>query len=128
MALCNLELGRPEIAVEYNRRVVEEFRARGDQYMEAVALANLAEAYAGVGADELAAAAYHDAITLHELAGNRHGLGRTLTGLGRHHAKTGHLADARSCWLRALAIFEELGHPDAVEARELLQAPIRMAG
>jgi tetratricopeptide (TPR) repeat protein len=128
MALCNLELGRPEIAIEYNRRVVEEFRRWGDQFMEAVALANLAEAYASVGADDLAAAAHHDAIALHELVGNRHGLGRTLTGLGRLHAKAGHLADARGCWLQALAIFEELGHPDADEARDLLQAPVRASG
>lgn len=128
MAMCNLELGRPEIAVEYNRRVVEEFRRRGDPYMEAVALANQAEAYASLDADDLAAAAYQEAIVLHELAGNRHGLGRALTGLGRQHAKTGHLADARSCWLQALAIFEDLGHPDAAEARDLLQAPVRLSG
>jgi hypothetical protein len=55
------------------------------------------------------------------LAGSdRPGEGVSLRGLGAALRQTGDLAGARECWQQALAILDDLGHPEADEVRSQL--------
>ena len=73
-------------------------------------LGNLAEA----------AACYQRALSLVREAGNRFYEAHTLTDLGDTYHSAGELAQAREAWQQALAIFEDLQHPEADRVRAKL--------
>jgi DNA-binding SARP family transcriptional activator/tetratricopeptide (TPR) repeat protein len=73
-------------------------------------LGNLAEA----------AACYERALSLSREFGDRLGDAEILTHLGDNHHAAGELAQAREAWQQALAIFDDIQHPDAGQVRAKL--------
>jgi tetratricopeptide (TPR) repeat protein len=67
-----------------------------------------------------AAACYQRAVSLHREAGDRFYEADTLTHLGDTRHAAGQLAQAWQAWGQALAIFEDIQHPDAAEVRAKL--------
>jgi tetratricopeptide (TPR) repeat protein len=64
-----------------------------------------------------AAACYQRALSLHRRSGDRFAEAGTLTRLGDTRHAAGEVAHARTAWQEALAIFEDLQHPDADKVR-----------
>jgi DNA-binding SARP family transcriptional activator/tetratricopeptide (TPR) repeat protein len=119
-ALANSSLGRLAPATADNRAALVVFRRRGDRYHTAICLANLAETYALRDDHRRAVARYRQAIAQHVRAGNEYGRARTLMNLGRSLSRLGEPDQARDCWRRARAVFDELGDPQAEEASALI--------
>ncbi|MEU4532458.1 tetratricopeptide repeat protein [Micromonospora ureilytica] len=123
MAQCHVLLGQPGEAIDRHEEALTAMRDAGDRYAEAICIANLGEAHAELGDHERAIRRFREAGRLHLSTGNEHGRARTLLALGRSLSERGEADDARSCWRQALAVFNELGDPEADEIRALLGQP-----
>ncbi|NKZ03912.1 tetratricopeptide repeat protein [Actinomadura latina] len=80
---------------------------------EGWALHGLGYARHGLRRFDTAVAHYERALSVFRESGDRPGQGETFYGLGRTHLRTSRPDAARDCWLRALAIFEDLQTPQA---------------
>jgi tetratricopeptide (TPR) repeat protein len=67
-----------------------------------------------------AAACYQHALSLFREYGARFDEADALTHLGDTHQAAGELAQAREAWQQALAILDDLQHPDAGQVRAKL--------
>jgi tetratricopeptide (TPR) repeat protein len=67
-----------------------------------------------------AAACYEHAVNIFQAVGDRWGEADTLTNLGDIRRTAGELLHARDAWQQALAILDDLQHPDAAEVRAKL--------
>ncbi|SCG64991.1 DNA-binding transcriptional activator of the SARP family [Micromonospora echinaurantiaca] len=123
MAQCHVLLGQPGEAIARHEEALTAMRDAGDRYAEAICIANLGEAHAELGDHDRAILRFREAVRLHRSTGNEHGRARTLLALGRSLGELGDADRARSCWRRALAVFDELGDPEADEIRALLGEP-----
>ncbi|MGS2618779.1 AfsR/SARP family transcriptional regulator [Micromonospora sp. LZ34] len=123
MAQCHVLLGQPGEAIARHEEALTAMRDAGDRYAEAICIANLGEAHAELGDHERAILRFREAVRLHMSTGNEHGRARTLLALGRSLGELGDADRARSCWRQALAVFDELGDPEADEIRALLGEP-----
>jgi hypothetical protein len=63
---------------------------------------------------------YRRAVDLYDEIGHRWGYAETLGHLGDAHQAAGDLAPARAAWDEALALLDELSHPDADQIRAKL--------
>ena len=77
-----------------------------------------AEYHAGDFAE--AAACYERALSIFRAVGDRWGEADTLTNLGDIRHAAGELPQAREAWQQALAILDDLQHPDAAKVRAKL--------
>jgi tetratricopeptide (TPR) repeat protein/transcriptional regulator with XRE-family HTH domain len=66
------------------------------------------------------AACYERALSIFRAVGDRWGEADTLTHLGDVRRATGELPKAQEAWLQALAILDDLEHPEAAEVRARL--------
>ena len=76
-----------------------------------------------LGEHEPAADCYRQALELWREIGDRYGESETQTHLGDLHRAAGAPEEARACWLAALTILEDLGHPDADQVRQRVAQP-----
>jgi tetratricopeptide (TPR) repeat protein len=104
-----LDLGRPAAAVDH----LERARATFDEisYPDGVgyALYHLGRCYQALGRGQDALRCLRQALSSHQVSGNRHRQGVTLRALGSVQAGRGLAAQARHSWAEAAAIFDELG-------------------
>jgi tetratricopeptide (TPR) repeat protein len=112
--------GEPGLAVERLTEALELFRTTGDRAGEAFALNGLGEAAVSEPAEAVARHEAADAIAAEigvreEVARAQAGLGRALLGLADGARAGRHLA-------RALAIYTELGMPEAARIRSIQEA------
>jgi len=77
------------------------------------ALHGLGYACHGLRRFETAVGHYEKALAVFRESGDRPGQGETLYGLGRTRLRMSRPDAARDCWLRALAVFEDLQTPQA---------------
>ncbi|WP_406044565.1 tetratricopeptide repeat protein [Micromonospora sp. NBC_00898] len=91
-----------------------------DTHGGAVALDSLGFIHHRLGDHEQATALYQRALTLYREVNSRYYETRTLTRLGDLHRTVGDLDAARRDWRQALAILDELTHPDAEQLRDRL--------
>ncbi|MFJ6895157.1 AfsR/SARP family transcriptional regulator [Streptomyces hokutonensis] len=125
IALSNLgdayqRLGRFDEAVACLEQALTVLRASGNLWVEGVALDILGTVHRRLHRYDRAVEYYHEALKTHRDIGNRWGEGHTLANLGDAELAAGKPEAARASWEQALAIFTELGHPDADELREKL--------
>lgn len=78
---------------------------------EGWALHGLGYAHHGLRDFEAAIAYFEKALGVFHEMGDRPGQGETLYNLGRAHLRMGRQDSARDCWMKALAIFEDLQTP-----------------
>jgi DNA-binding SARP family transcriptional activator/tetratricopeptide (TPR) repeat protein len=116
-------LGRYRQALRYCQRAVALIRQVGSKHHEPSALDSLAYVHRHLGHHAEAADCYRRAVELWDELGNRYQRAVTLDYAGDAHHAHGDLAAARSAWIQALAILEDMHHPDA----ERLRARIHQA-
>ena len=88
--------------------------------IEGCALHNLGESYRAIGEPGTSADCFRRALSVRQHTGDRHGQAQTLRALGDLRQELREAEAAHSSWQQALAIFEELGDPQAGELRARL--------
>jgi DNA-binding SARP family transcriptional activator/tetratricopeptide (TPR) repeat protein len=114
--LC-LRQGRPDEAARHLRDARTLFREIGNQSGEAGALNSLGEVLVAAGQPDHARAEHGAALHLAAQAGDKYQQARTHHGLGQACHADGDPAGARRHWQQALALFTELGAPEAEQVR-----------
>ena len=97
-------------------------RELGDGLGEAAAWDSLGYIYGHADSYTEAVACHQRAIELTVQLGGRYHQADALTHLGSTHHTAGNLPSARQVWRQALAILDELGHPDASQVRARLMS------
>lgn len=97
-----------------------QMRALGDLTFQAGTSDSLGYIYHHLGDYGLAIAHYRRALELFRGLDDRYYEADTLKHLGDAHHASGDAVAAHDSWLQALAILDQLGHPDAAEVREKL--------
>ena len=92
-------------------------RGLGDRYGQSAASHSLGYANYRAGYYGEAAACYQDTLDLLDVSHDSYHVAETLTSLGDCHQAAGKTTAAREAWERALAILDEMRHPDAVGIR-----------
>ena len=113
-------LGDHQQALSYCTQALDLFQDLGNQEATASTLDSLGYAHQQLGNHADAMACYQRAIQTHREIGSRLGLAETLGHLGDTHLAAGNPAEARTAWVEALAILDDLGHPDADRVRDKL--------
>ena len=89
---------------------------------EANAWDTLGYAEHGLGRHDRAAGCYRRSHELFTVAGDRYGQAFALAHLGDVLADADGADAARAAWTDALAVLDDLGHPEAAEVRAKLRA------
>ena len=113
-------LGDYRQALIHCPRAVRVCGELGDLLGVAAAWDSLGYAHTHLGDQSRAVACYQHAIDLTGQLGDRYHLADALTHLGDAHWAAGRSWQARLAWGRALAILDELSHPDAEQLRAKL--------
>jgi tetratricopeptide (TPR) repeat protein len=106
-------LGRHHEAIGRHRKALALLREIGDQNREAEALNSLGESLLAAGQSVDVCAQHAFALGLATQVGNKYEQARAHYGLARGHHATGEPARAHHCLQQALALFTELGAPEA---------------
>ena len=122
------QLGRHRQALGYCQRAVALTQQLGHKHMQPNALDSLAFVYQHLGHYGEAADCYRRADELFDELGDRGRKARTLNHAGDAHHADGNLPAARQAWTRALAILDDLHHPDAEPLRAKLRPPASIHG
>jgi DNA-binding SARP family transcriptional activator/Tfp pilus assembly protein PilF len=110
---CHGLLGDYQQARAFCRQALILSAETGHRWTEGEAWDSLGYAEHHLGNLAEAAACYQRALSLHRESGDRATEAATLTRLGDTHHAAAALPLARKAWLQALAILEDLQHPDA---------------
>jgi len=92
----------------------------GNHRLEAEVWDSLGYAHHHLGDHAEAAASYQRALDLRQQIGDRWGQAETLGHIGEAQVVAGHPDEARTAWQEALAILDDLHHPDAGQIRARL--------
>ncbi|MEU2246923.1 BTAD domain-containing putative transcriptional regulator [Streptomyces sp. NPDC019224] len=123
LGLALTRSGRLGEAGERLLEALDVFRDSRQRLWEGMTLYRLAEVDLSAGRPAQAAANAEQALTVLRGIGGDWRRGHVLTTLGRALLGIGQTGRAEVCWREALALYEELGSPEAAELRELL-APL----
>jgi DNA-binding SARP family transcriptional activator/tetratricopeptide (TPR) repeat protein len=113
-------LGQHDEALTYCTRGLELSRQVGNRYGEATTWDSLGLIHHMGRHFTDSIACYERALDIHLELGERLGSAVTLNHLAAVRCDAGQAAEARAEWRRALAILEELHHPDAEQVRARL--------
>ncbi len=114
------DLGEYEKALACFRQALTLHRDSSNLDGECFAWAGLGETYDHLGQHEEAIDCYRRSAELFRALGGRPLLASVLTHLGDHLHAAGQPQDALAAWQEALAILEDLQHPDASRVRAKL--------
>ncbi|HEY2579932.1 MAG TPA: tetratricopeptide repeat protein [Streptosporangiaceae bacterium] len=109
-------------AIAFCQPALDLYRDIGDRHGEAAAWDSLGYARHHLGAHAQAVVSYRHALDLYCELGNRYYQADTLTHLGDAQHATKDLKNASTAWQQALAILDEMHHPDATAVRARLTA------
>jgi len=115
------QLGRYEQALVHCQQALGLSREAGEQECEALTLDSIGHVQHRLRRHAEAIASYDQALELEQAIGDRYNYACTLIRLGDAHHDAGGRAAARDAWRRALAILDELHHPDAEDVRGKLR-------
>jgi DNA-binding SARP family transcriptional activator/tetratricopeptide (TPR) repeat protein len=126
IALANLgdayqQLGRFAEADDCLEQSLTILRAVGNRWVEGVVLDILGTVDHQLRRYGEAVEHYEQALQAHRDVAHQLGEGHTLSNLGDVQLAMGHSEDARTSWLRALAIWKDFDHPDAENMRHRLR-------
>jgi tetratricopeptide (TPR) repeat protein len=114
--------GQCEQAADCQQQALAVSREVGDGCLEVIALNGLGETYLAIGRPADAAALHGAALDLTSRAGYPDLRARAHNGLGHACHATGDLRQARQHWQEALALYTELGAPEADQVSAHLAA------
>lgn len=115
-------LGRYAEATSHLEASTEIGRSLGEADVETGALIDLGEVHRAVGRTDDAEACYQAALRLAERSGDRYEKARALSGTAALRHDAGDRTAATAHWTEALALYADLGLPDAEEVRVRLAA------
>ena len=104
-------------AIGHCQEALRLLRGLGDRYGQSAASHSLGYANYRAGYYGEAAACYQDTLDLLDVSHDSYHVAETLTSLGDCHQAAGKTTAAREAWERALAILDEMRHPDAAGIR-----------
>jgi tetratricopeptide (TPR) repeat protein/transcriptional regulator with XRE-family HTH domain len=113
-------VGDYQQALGFCQQALTLHRQIGDKHSEPATLDSLAYAHSHLGHHAEAAACYRRAVELFADLGDHHRKAETLTYAGDAHHASGDVPAARDAWAHALAILEDLHHPEARQVRAKL--------
>lgn len=119
---CQAHLGNHEQALACCEEALRLHREEGSPLGEAYTWKTFAVTRRAMGQYAEALDCYRRCQEGFHRLGNRYGEGDASRGLGEVLRIVGDPAGAREAWRAALALFDELEHPDADAVRELLRA------
>lgn len=105
-----------------HHQALTHLRRLGERTDVTCALNGLGEALVATGQAELARTRHADALTAALETTNRYEQARAHNGIAATHRNTGDLEQARHHWQHALALYTDLGLPDAETVRAHLTA------
>jgi len=112
-----LRKGHPQEAIGYLQQALVLYLEVGNKSGEADALNSLGEAQRANGQPDLACAGHTAALVLAKQTGDKYGQARAHDGLAHAYQATGDPGKARRHWRQALALYTELGTPEAEQVR-----------
>ena len=121
VAWSQAQLGDFAAAAGTAREAVAHFEALRNVAAEANAWDTLGYAEHGLGRHDRAAECYRRSHELFTVAGDRYGQAFALAHLGDVLADVDDTDAARASWTDALAVLDDLGHPEAAEVRAKLR-------
>ena len=122
LGAAQLGQGHGQLAIDYHQQATMIARENEDQFGEAEALNGLGEAYLATQQPAEARAAHRRALDLASQSGDKSEQARARAGLARSHQAAGDPAQALDHWHEALALYDELGTPEADQIRVQLAA------
>jgi tetratricopeptide (TPR) repeat protein/transcriptional regulator with XRE-family HTH domain len=114
------QLGDYRQALGYCQQALTLLGEVGDLWVQAATCDSLGYIYRHLDDHHQAKAHYLQAVALWQEVGNRYYEADTLTHLGNSHQAAGNPDGARDAWQHALAILDQLDHPDANQVRAML--------
>ncbi|MEU9099655.1 BTAD domain-containing putative transcriptional regulator [Streptomyces sp. NPDC048361] len=126
LGLALTQSGRLRAATDRLNEALTVFRDSRQRLWEGMTMFRLAEVDLAGRRPAQAAANAEMALTVLRGIGGEWRRGNVLTVLGRALDGIGHAGRAQVCWRDALAIFDELGSPEAAQVRALL-SPVAAA-
>jgi len=120
---CHALLGNYEQALTHCQQALDLHRELGYRHGEADAWDSLGYAHQHLGHHSEAIACYTRALDLHRELGDRYYEAVVRTHQGDAQQAAGNLQGARHAWQQALAILDDLRHPDAARVRAQLGQP-----
>ncbi|MBK3577443.1 tetratricopeptide repeat protein [Streptomyces sp. MBT65] len=115
-------LGEHTVALDHAHRALDLYTRLGHLDGQAGILFGMGRAERGLGRPEAAIGHYEVSLDLDRALGDRFREAHALDHLGDAHAALGRGEVARALWEEALALFEDLHHPDAEPVRGKLCA------
>ncbi|NLT55085.1 MAG: tetratricopeptide repeat protein [Actinomycetales bacterium] len=113
LGVARTRLGRPEEALELLQAALDFYRRNGYRLEATVILNSIGTAHRVAGRPEEAAAWHTEALATAEDLNSIPERALAHDELGQDLAASGHDGQARSHWRKALALYEELGYPQA---------------
>ena len=126
-ALVHCALGEHEKALACCQQALPLHRQSGNRDAEGYAWACLGDTYHHLGQHKKAIECDQRSAALFRELGAGPLLAWALTQLGDHLLASGHPQDARAPWQQALAILDDLQHPDAEQVRARLSRAVLAA-
>ncbi|MFF3852880.1 tetratricopeptide repeat protein [Micromonospora sp. NPDC002575] len=115
-------LGNQRQALRYCHQALGQQQQLGNRAGEAAAWDSIGYAHHQLGHHHQAITCYRHALELNRDVGARYSLTEVLVHLGDAHLAAGDPEAARIAWQQALAILDDLQHPDAEEVHAKLEA------
>ncbi|MFD1660589.1 ATP-binding protein [Streptomyces caeni] len=113
-------LGEHTVALDHARRALDLYTRLGHLDGQAGILIGMGRAEQGLGRPAAAIGHYEVSLDLDRALGDRYREAHALEHLGDAHAALGRGEDARALWEEALALFQDLHHPDTEPVRAKL--------
>lgn len=114
------QLGDYEAALAHCQQALNLQHETGHRYGQASTWHSLGFAHHHLGHHQQAAACYGHALNLHRETGDRYREAETLSHLADSRFATGDVAAARTAWQQAVALLDQIDHPDAARVRTKL--------
>ena len=121
-------IDRHDEALRCCERALARHEESGDRHGAALAWDNLGYVHHKRARHDQAVHCYRRALDLHRVLGDRYDEAEVLANLGDTWQAAGDVHNAQLAWRDALAIFDELGHPDASRLRTALAGLPQLAG
>ena len=120
LGAAELGQGRGQLAISYHQQAQGVARENKDRFGEAEALNGLGEVCLATSQPGQARTAHTLALDLAGQTGDKFEQARAHAGLARSHHAAGDPAQALGHWHKALALYTELGTPEAGQIRDQL--------
>jgi DNA-binding SARP family transcriptional activator/tetratricopeptide (TPR) repeat protein len=121
-------LGDYDEALDYCRQALDVQQEAGDRFGQAETWDSLGYTEHQLGRHARAIACYQTAAGLYREFGDRYNEVDTLASLGDAYHAAGDIDSAADVWRQALAVLDQLGHPDADKVRAKLTGLTAGAG